>query len=182
MFVITDLLRVEGSIRSTTGGFVFPDATTQTTAAVESGAASSRVSSHTVVCCDLNTLTSRSITVPSSGYVIALGGTEAQIDHASGLRSNAHFGISTSASALDSYSVFQLDSTMPSGRHVFPIAVHGIYPVTAGTHTYYFLSRHTTANTGTRNTASFSTFDIKLTLIFVPESYGTVASITLIPS
>lgn len=172
----SDLLRVAGTIRSTSGGFAFPDATTQTTAAVSSGAASSRVGGMSVSCCTLATLTSRSITVPTDGYVVALGGTEAQIDHTFGLRSSIHFGISTSSTTLNSYVVFQYDVSLPTGRHVFPIAVHGIYPVTAGTHTFYFLARHDPNTGGSLNQASFSTFDMKLTLLFVPKGYGTVTA------
>ncbi len=172
----SDLLRVAGTIRSTSGGFAFPDATTQATAAVSSGAASSRVGSTTVSCCGIATLASRSLTVPTDGYVVALGGAEAQVEHALGLRTNLHFGISTSSTTLSSYAVFQYDVSLPTGRHVLPIAVHGVYPVTAGTHTFYFLARHDPDTGGNLNTASFSTFDMKLTLLFVPKGYGTVTS------
>ena len=59
---------------------------------------------------------------------------------------------------------------MLSGIFEYPFSSHAIYPVSAGTSTFYFLGDDNT-NGGT----TISILDRQLTAIYVPTSYGSIA-------
>ncbi|UCF04685.1 MAG: hypothetical protein JSV33_12270 [bacterium] len=112
---------------------------------------------------------SRSITVPTSGYVMVIGTCQPAISHTTGTTSSADFGVSDNdITAPDNQDVgLILNSGLPSGMYYFPATVHGLFEVgSAGTYTYYLLGRETSGN--------IIVYDTQLTLLYVPTAYGTV--------
>ncbi|MGD8414126.1 MAG: hypothetical protein PVF33_07830, partial [Candidatus Latescibacterota bacterium] len=115
----------------------------------------------------VTTILSRTITVPVSGYVIAIAGGTIEASTSASTRL-CLLGVSTSAAAIPTRQQNQL--SLPAGdteRH--PVTVHGLFSVAAGSTTFYFL--------GSAGAASiFSTTKGQLTLLFVPTTYGTIDS------
>ncbi|MCK5406273.1 MAG: hypothetical protein KAJ37_02410 [Candidatus Krumholzibacteria bacterium] len=116
----------------------------------------------------LETLLSRSITAPVSGYVFVIGTCEGQINHAAGTQSRAQFGVSdVSTSFPGNQDVeYRLSSTVPSGEYDIPLTVHGLFSVTAGTHTFYLLAQEFTG--------AYTIADMQFSLMFIPTAYGSV--------
>jgi hypothetical protein len=116
------------------------------------------------------TLLSRSITVPASGYVIAIGSLVGQAVHTNLVSDAAIFGLGTAAGS------FATDRTMalinPSGlataTYYYPVTVQGVFSVSSGSSTFYLL--------GDEDAGSWRATDLQLTLIYVRTAYGTVAS------
>jgi hypothetical protein len=111
-------------------------------------------------------LASRSFTSPSSGYVLAIGTCQGQTNHVNGTVSSAQFGVSDVSSAFPEAQdvLFYVHPGMPSGWFDRPVTVHGLFPVSAGTQTFYFL--------GVENSHEFTAYDKSLTLVFIPSAYG----------
>ncbi len=111
---------------------------------------------------------SRSITVPASGYVLAIGSAEVSVTHTNGNLSTGQFGVSdVSATFLanQDLDVFVNDAA-PSGLYGWPITVHGLFSVSVGTHTFYFV--------GDEDAGGFISQNQQLSLIYFPTAYGTV--------
>lgn len=110
----------------------------------------------------------RSIVCPISGYVLVLGTCEASFSHTNGTTSNARFGVSNANNSFPSNQDVELrvSSLAPSAAYNFPVTVHGLFQVNAGTNTLYFLAQELNGD--------FSVFDSQLSLIFFPTAYGTV--------
>ena len=90
---------------------------------------------------DFTTLTSKSITVPAAGYVLALAGCSIKASHSGGT-SDADLGISNSSSSLPASQAvaITIPSAAPDGNYWFPGSYHGIFEVgAAGHYTFYFL-------------------------------------------
>jgi hypothetical protein len=116
-------------------------------------------------------LLTRTITAPTSGSVIAFGAVESGISHVSGTISNIQYGLSTDCDAsptLPSDQDFQhvVPSGAPSGPWNITISPMGLFEVPAGATTFCLVGREVSADA--------SAFDLQLTLLFVPTSYGTV--------
>jgi hypothetical protein len=127
----------------------------------------------TSVACDAGlytTIGARSITVAASGYVLAIGTSSLMAYHTTGTDSETNIGISTSNSALPAnQNVYvEFSSALPSDTYFHSLTVHGLFEVTAGTHTFYFLV-HTGAGS-----PRFHALKRQLSLVFIPTSYGTV--------
>ncbi len=125
---------------------------------------------------EMATLTSITITAPADGYIILNAtavletwGTQArnqafiQIDDAEGGGTIPPFFSVAGAGDHDS----------PNARHFWSMASQRVFPVTAGTHTFYLEGK---ANPLNPNDAISSISNPSLTGIFVPTSYGAVTA------
>jgi len=114
-----------------------------------------------------NVLT-RTITAPSSGWVLVIGTGEMNFLHFAGTNSNANLGVSaTSATFPTNQDVNAvISSAAGSGNYVIPMTVHGLFSVSAGANTFYLVARE--------NTGTASITDMQLSLAFFSTAYGTV--------
>ena len=64
---------------------------------------------------------------------------------------------------------WQLPSAAATGSYSAPVTVHGLFLVSGGAHTFYFLARRTSS------TANAYIYDTQLTLVYIPTNYGTVS-------
>jgi len=142
----------------------------------EPGVAGHHAGSTAIGSSGYTTLISRSITVPASGYVLALAQGDLYTYHYTGTTSNYQFGVSDVTGALPSDQDIQvtLPSVAPTGGYDFPAPAHGLFSVsTAGTYTFYFNARkYSGAGSG-------YVYDLNLTLVYFPTAYGTVTSTLL---
>jgi hypothetical protein len=115
-------------------------------------------------------LTSRSISCPAPGYVVAIGSVDLQITHASGTTDNVGIGVSTSATSLPAQQDFQaqLPSVLPGGTYDETITAHGVFSVSAGATTIYLVGVRYVGNVATA-------YDENLTLMYFPTAYGSVS-------
>jgi hypothetical protein len=118
----------------------------------------------------VQTLLYRSIVVPANGYVQVIATAQAILTHVKGISSTADFGVSdTSISFPANQDVaLQIPDSAASGHYSFPVTVHGLFEVSAGTHTFYFLAQEYSGD--------IAAYDLQLTLIYIPTAYGTVVS------
>jgi hypothetical protein len=116
----------------------------------------------------LQALLSRTIDVPSNGYVLAVATASAEVQHSSGTASNAEFGISNTGSFLTGrVVVLFLPASAVTGLYKMPVTVHSLFSVNAGSNTFEFLAREWL---GVVNVSG-----VHLTLIYLPTAYGTVS-------
>lgn len=120
----------------------------------------------------VQTILSRQITVPATGYVLAIGTVSASIGHSGGGESRGQFGISAAVGSFPANQqvVVELRDLGTSGIDNVPVTVHGLFSVaSAGTFTFYLLGQALDGDDIDVNGASQ-----QLTLLYVPTSYGTV--------
>ncbi len=119
------------------------------------------------------TVGSRTITVPDAGYVLVIASCQGQYNHITATTTSADWGVSDNATTFPENQdvAVNVPSVLPSySAYRFPVTVHGLFEVTSGAHTFYFLGEHTTGNA----TSSVVAWDIQLTAIYIPTAYGTV--------
>lgn len=118
----------------------------------------------------VQTLLSRTITCPASGYVLVIGTAQAAVSHTTGTISSADFGVSASSSSFPVNQDVSLyfSSGVPTGYFVSPTTVHGLFTASAGSNTFYFLAQE--------NSGTYSVVDMQLTLVYLPTAYGTVVA------
>ncbi len=116
------------------------------------------------------TLLSRSLTVPTAGFVIASGSLVGQALHTLNTSDAVIFGLGTAAGVFASGRVLSLvnPSSLATATYYYPVSVQGVFAVPAGTSTFYLL--------GDEAVGSWRAREMQLTLLFVPTAYGTVAS------
>lgn len=136
----------------------------------EPGVASNVADTLTDLTGGVQTLLSRSITAPTAGYVLVIGSCEVAVSHINGTGDVADFGVSDTAGVFPANQQTSLvvPSSAPSGAYYYPTTVHGLFDVTAGAHTFYFLADE--------NGGIVSASEKQLTLLFVASAYGTVTS------
>lgn len=134
----------------------------------EPGVASIGQSVTTVMDGTVQTLLQRSISVPAAGYCLVMGTVEAQFFHVNLATTQAIFGVSDQAGILPATQDFNLlmPPNAPSGTYVIPVTVHGLFQVSAGPNTFYFLGDETAGN------AQYA--DVQMSIIYIPTAYGTV--------
>lgn len=136
----------------------------------EPGVASSTYSGTSILLTGgVDVLLSRSITVPASGYVLVVGTLNAWISHSNGTTSWGDFGVSDNVSALpDNQGVtLQQSSGAATGIYYFPVTVHGLFSVTAGSNTFHLL--------GDEGGGDLRVREMQLSIIYIPTAYGTVS-------
>jgi hypothetical protein len=125
--------------------------------------------SGTAIGASVTVIGSRSITVPSSGYVLVLASGQVTMNHVNGTDSYCQFGVSDNNAAFPPNQdiTVGLDDNAPSGYYHMGSTFHGLFGVAgAGTYTYYFL--------GDETSGTFTLYDAQLTLLYIPTNYGTV--------
>ncbi|UCF05527.1 MAG: hypothetical protein JSV33_00380 [bacterium] len=146
-----------------------PDAISSSEILNEAGCASDIPALNTMDPAVVEVLGQRTITVPSSGFVLAIGTGQINISHTSGTTSAGEFGVSDdpgSFPANQSANIVLTDN-LTSGGYQFPVTVHGLFEVAAaGSYTYYFLGRE--------GAGSLEADQIQFTLLFIPTAYGTI--------
>jgi hypothetical protein len=118
---------------------------------------------------------SRSITVPDTGFVLAIASGQLRLNHTVGATTSAFFGVSDASGVFPASQdiVFEVPAGAPTGSYVHAGACHGVFSVGAGTHSFFVVGQERGAG-GTADVA-----DVTLTLIYLPTAYGTVTSTTL---
>lgn len=136
----------------------------------EPGVAESYQNSSIQVGLGVTTIGSRTISCPDDGYVIAIAGGHCEMGHVVNTDSRILYGVNdVNGVFASSQGVAGLPSTAPSGNsYRFPLPFVGVWPVTAGAHTYYLLAQRIGAANG------IVWNDPTLTLLYVPTAYGTV--------
>lgn len=124
------------------------------------------------------TILSQTITAPTNGFVLAIATAEiAWNKTASTTNLWSRCGISTDSTSLGA--AMDITAGVPSsaadGFYYFPYSASGIFQVSAGTNTFYFIGEELSGD-GCR------VWDSNLTLLFIPTSYGTVSSNIIDPS
>ncbi len=115
-------------------------------------------------------LSSQTITAPASGYVLVLASSQAQIGHNTGVNSQIDFGVSATDASLPANQdvLYLIPSTSATGTYCIPITSHGLFEVSAGAHTFYYIGRKFA------DTYNAFSLDKQFTAIFIPTSYGSV--------
>jgi len=119
----------------------------------------------------VQTILTRSFTIPADGYVLVMGTAQARVNHSGGYTSRANFGVSDVADSLpiNQDVALAIPASVDTGSFDFPLSVHGLFEkVTAGLWTFYFLAEETDGN--------FLVYDMQLTLVYLPTAYGDVTS------
>ena len=155
-----------------TGAAVLPaDAISDLEILDEPGVASDHLIGPIVSASGYTTIASRTLTAPTSGYVLVIATCEAQVSHVASVLTSANFGVSTSSASLPGHQDFELSISAAeeqSGNWDIPVTVHGLFTVTAGATSFYFLIDKNTAS------GTFTINDVQLSLAFFPTAYGTV--------
>ncbi|UCF04902.1 MAG: hypothetical protein JSV33_13410 [bacterium] len=118
----------------------------------------------------IDVLTSRTITVPSDGLVLAIASSQVDINHTFGALSYAEFGVAEDSTAFPVCQDvrIQLDGGLDTGSYGFPVSNHSLFDVGGGgSYTFYYLGRE--------GGGDFRVFDVQLSLVFIPSEYGTVS-------
>jgi hypothetical protein len=119
----------------------------------------------------IQTVISRSIVIPTSGYVLVTAHCSAKMSHSNGTYSGATIGISDISSGFPPAQDvdFYLSSTVGTGSYNFPAGFTALFAeASAGTKTYYLLANESSGD--------IELADIQFNLLFVPTAYGTVSS------
>jgi hypothetical protein len=117
----------------------------------------------------ITTIASQSITAPTAGYVLVIATCQARIDKDLEVQAmSANFGVSDDSGVFPTNQdvTLSLDDDLPTGLYDFPVTCHGLFEVSAGTRTFYFL--------GTETDGLYMAYDRQISLVFIPTAYGTV--------
>jgi hypothetical protein len=123
----------------------------------------------TVLSTSVQSLILSSINVPSSGYVLVLGGAQATATHVNGTQSSVTFGVSNFQTIFPSSQDVQIShpASAASGTYNSAVSVHHVFPVaSAGMHNFFLLAQETSGQ--------WTASEFELTLLFVPTQYGIV--------
>lgn len=119
-------------------------------------------------------VSSRQITLPTSGFVIAIGSATAETNHNPLIPSIVELSINTTATAHNDGSkvTWLVPIGDTAGIHRVPMSTTRVLSLGSGSHT---ISLNASAPSG----VDLETTDARISLIFVPTSYGTISSETL---
>jgi len=114
-------------------------------------------------------MVTRTITVPTDGYLVAYGTAETLFRHENGSDTQVEFGFtSTTYSFTEGSRLYRIPLNYPTEDYVAPVTVHDVIPVTAGTHTYHFTA------VMFAGPDSSIVYDVEFTLLFFATAYGGV--------
>lgn len=167
-------LEVAGQIYSSSGGFKFPDGTTQSGSATNSGAAQDVEGTLTVtVTSTLTIVAEDTIQCPTAGYVLAIGSLEVAVSHTNPTTTTNSWGVSDDSITVgpDQDKAWQINGAAPGGTYRSVVSCQKIFPVSAGTKRFYLLGRNVTGNNPVAHNRTLS-------LVFIPKAYGTVQQVT----
>ncbi len=117
-------------------------------------------------------IVSRTITLPSDGYVLVIATATVDMFHTNGTSDRAGFGVSPTNNGAfpdDAGKSLESPAVSPSGTYRQIVTVHGLFPAPSGSNTYYFL--------GVEWSGSVSISQPQLSIMYVPTAYGTVPPI-----
>ncbi len=137
----------------------------------EPGVASSTEGVYSVPILDAPTvIRARTITAPASGYVLVIATGQGEMSHTAGVSSYINFGVSDIYTSLpvNQDVAWGISSGAGSGTYSAPVTCHGLFEVSAGSNTFYFLG-----DKGASTGESYC-YDVQLTVLYIPTSYGTV--------
>lgn len=135
----------------------------------EPGLAAASASAFIQLTGGVSVITSRTITVPDDGYVVAIGGSYLSFDHINGQFSRVIMGVSDVNSGFaNTYTKAEWFPANPTCSYMMPASHTGVFPVTPGAHTFYLLGQEVNVQ-GQIGSPS-------LTLMYFPTAYGTVTS------
>ncbi len=109
----------------------------------------------------------KEITVPTSGYVLAIADASFFLAHDISGGSGARMAVSDMPTSLNgsSYQEFFLGDNVSAGNYYSTMACQRLFSVSAGVHTFYLIGLRITDNTT-------SIARQQMSLIFIPTSYG----------
>ena len=116
----------------------------------------------------ISTLTSRSLTVPTSGYILVLATMFFRVQHTTGNSTVIFYDAPNVPGTFVDGDWLLWESGLPTGTRIITQTIHRIYTVGAGTHTFYVTARV--------SSGAAVIGDIRLTPIFIPTAYGTIAA------
>lgn len=116
----------------------------------------------------VETLLSRTINVPYAGYVLAIATVESFAEHYTGSASSAAYGVSRTAGVFPASQDVHHSVSASASTGIFsvPVTVHGLFPVSAGSQTFYLLAE--------RESGGYAALNMKMTVVYLPTNYGTV--------
>ena len=117
---------------------------------------------------DVTNVVSRMIWCPHEGYVLAIATGGLVCQHDATFMSHSYIGVSDVYDAFSprAQKSYYYVPAGDGGVYVFPYAVHGLFEVVAGTHSFYLVAQALGDEWNTR--------DNQFSLIYFPESYGIV--------
>ncbi|MEQ9207485.1 MAG: hypothetical protein RLN78_08980 [Phycisphaerales bacterium] len=125
---------------------------------------------------NIDTIESVTIQAPTDGYILLFATTSIRMDHFAGDSTEVTLSLSTSASAFSSFLCqLRIDELNSDGFYAYPVSMHGVFPVTEGSNTFYFLG-----NLGSNAPAAAWAADRQITSVFIPTAYGSVARDTAV--
>ncbi|MEM1329113.1 MAG: hypothetical protein AAGG07_00990 [Planctomycetota bacterium] len=136
----------------------------------EPGIASASASSSLTLTPTSQTILSQTITVPSAGFLVAVGSVQVFADHVTGSDTAINLTIDDDPSTI--FPRFRTEIEASVGTDISlgrVIDFHRVFQVSAGSTTIYATASATGGGDGT------DVVDRRLTLMFFPTSYGTVA-------
>jgi hypothetical protein len=107
------------------------------------------------------------IYAPDHGYVLAIATAQAQANHST--TSTAYFAISESPNAFSEHAQathLNVPSAAPDGYYDKTVAVHALFEVGPGGHTFYFIGREDTGDWAVKSR--------QFTVVYLPTAYGVV--------
>jgi hypothetical protein len=121
---------------------------------------------------DINILI-RTITVPTSGFVIAFASGQVEIIHVNGGFTSGRFSIVPPGGTLFGSPKVEpmISGNAPSGTYRIPVSVTAAFSVSSGANQFRIQADETSSGTGTPTIQNS-----QLTLMFVPTLYGTFTS------
>jgi hypothetical protein len=109
----------------------------------------------------------KEITVPTSGYVLAIADAGVILFHGSGTATGARVAVSDMPDRLNGsmYQQFFLAFNVSAGDYFGAVSCQRLFNVSAGTHTFYMIAKKVSE----RNT---NIINEQMILLFIPTSYG----------
>jgi hypothetical protein len=110
---------------------------------------------------------SKEITVPTSGYILAIGMANIFLFHGISGYSEGYIAISDMPDNLNGsmYQNFYLGSNVSAGSYSLTISCQRLFNVSAGTHTFHFIAKRAADNDAMISSEQMS-------LLFIPTGYG----------
>jgi len=113
-------------------------------------------------------ITSRVITCPAAGYVLALASCRVAFGHVNGTTSQTRVGVSNISATFpgDQDKEFRIPSSAPTDTWVSSLSPQKVFSVSAGANTFYVVGNLLSGN------ATVS--EVTLSLVYLPSAHGTV--------
>lgn len=118
----------------------------------------------------ITSMISRSITVPTNGFILAIASCEASVFHSAGTTTFGTFGVSEfpTSRTNDQDKEIRIPSNVLTGTYDHVIMAQKIFGVPSGVRTIHFVANKSSVS------PNWTLNDLTLSLIFFSTSYGTV--------